>query len=213
MNKVTKIGLLVLLLVVPIFLVIILEKGSSSHFEVKNFPGDKAYLEDENGEIKYIADFKFKDQKGNLFNSDSLKGKVFIADFIFTRCTGICPKMTNQLTRVQEQFANEPDVKLITYTVDPEFDTVSVMNDYAEEHKATYGKWYMLTGTTADIYDLANNSYMVAAAEEGEEQFVHTPKFTLVDRKGRIRGYYDGTKPEDVDKLMVETKIVLQETK
>jgi protein SCO1/2 len=211
MNKVTKIGMLFLLFVVPIFLVIFFEKGSSNEYMVKNFPGDKAYLEDENGEIKRVPEYKLTDQQGKVFSSDQLKGKVYVADFVFTRCTGICPKMTSQLTRVQEKFAEKNDVVLVTYTVDPEYDSVGAMNGYAEEYKAIYGKWYMLTGAKADIYDLANNGYMVAAAEEGEEQFVHTPKFTLVDKKGRIRGYYDGTKPEDVDKLMTEIDVVLQE--
>lgn len=212
MNKFTKIALLFVLLVLPLGFIIFFQKGADSQYVVRNFPGEKAYLEDENGQVRIVPDYNtLTDQEGKKFDSKILKGKVYVADFVFTRCTGICPTMTTQLTRVQEAFADNPEVVLVSYTVDPEYDSDSIFKAYAQHHKAVYGKWYMLTGPKADIYDLANHAYMVAAAEEGEEQFVHTPKFTLIDRKGRIRGYYDGTKPEDVDKLILEIKVVLQE--
>ena len=162
----------------------------------------------------------------SLFNQDSVvvtesifKNKIHIANFIFTTCGTICPKMSNEMMRVQHAFEKDTDVVIVSYTVDPEHDTPSVLKEYALNHKAINNKWFFLTGDKKTIYDLARNSYYLVAGEGdgGQEDFIHSEMFTLIDKQGRIRGgkdkkgvllTYDGTNILDVNRLIEDVNML-----
>ena len=164
-----------------------------------------------------MPDFRLTNQEGQTFSGTNLKGKVFVADFFFTRCPGMCKKMSSQMTRVQERYLNNPHVQIVSFSVDPEHDTVPALQNYAGIYGIRPDKWQLLTGEKAQIYKLAKYGYFVTAKENDpeatniEDQFVHTDKFVLVDKEGQIRGYYDGTNRKDVDRLITEISILLQE--
>lgn len=159
-----------------------------------------------------IPEFNLIDHHGEEINLDKLKGNVWIADFFFTSCAGICPRMTEQMTRVQEAFKNNPRVKLVSFTVDPETDSVWVLSMYAKGWGAIDGKWFFVTGEKKKIYDLARRGFKLPVEEGdgGPGDFIHSDRFVLVDAKGRIRGYYGGTDPEEVDKLIKDVKLILK---
>lgn len=155
-----------------------------------------------------IGEFSFLDQEGDTVTKKDVEGKIYVTDYFFTTCPTICPKMTAQLERVQERFKDDPDFLILSHTVHPENDTVEVMARYAKRHGAIPKKWFFLTGEKEALYKLARQSYFVLKpAEVGEpgdagSDFIHTNNFVLIDQKGRIRGYYDGTSPKEVDQLM-----------
>ena len=213
MKKYIKTGLLAALLVVPVFVALLLNTFGKNHYELHRLPGGEKYLKDEQGNIKTLPAFSLTDQQGKPFTEKALQGKVVIADFFFSRCQGICPKMSSQLTRVQETFDKNPDVVLVSHTVDPEYDSVKILNNYAEEFGAHYGKWYLLTGPKPDLYNLARYGYFlpVGKGDGGEADFIHSEKVVLLDKKGRIRGFYNGTDALQVDTLIIETRVLLQE--
>jgi len=160
-----------------------------------------------------VPEFSLIDHHGQEINLEKLKGSVFVADFFFTSCAGICPRMTEQMTRVQEAFKDEQRVKLVSFTVDPERDSVWVLSEYAKGWGAIDGKWFFITGEKKKIYELARKGFKLPVEEDdgGPNDFIHSDRFVLVDSKGRIRGYYSGTDPEDVDKLIRDVKLVLRE--
>ncbi|MES2388479.1 MAG: SCO family protein [Bacteroidota bacterium] len=213
MRKSIKTGILVAVLLVPVFLVFGLKFFGRNHYELRRMPNKEKFLTGEDGSIKSIPAFSLTDQDGKTFTQEQLKGKVVIADFIFSRCETICPKMTHELTRLQETFAGNKDVIIISHTVDPEFDSAAVLNSYAAQYGAKYGQWYFLTGPKPVIYGLARDGYFlpVGKGDGGETDFIHSDKVVLADKKGRIRGFYNGTDPVMVDTLILETRILLQE--
>lgn len=160
-----------------------------------------------------IADFTLYNQDGKTIRLDHLRGKIYVADFFFTTCGNMCPKMTSQMERLNEEFANDDDFMLVSHSVTPEIDSIPVLKAYAIEHNAVAPKWHLLTGKKEDIYKLARQSYFSVKDQwKGDlGDFIHTENFVLVDKEGRIRGYYDGTDPADVDKLMTEVAILKKE--
>ncbi|MBT9146180.1 MAG: SCO1 protein [candidate division WS2 bacterium] len=215
-KKILSTGVLVILLVLPVLFIVILNTGEN-HYEVANFPDENGkrdkYLKNMDGTIHILPDFSFTDQEGKTVGLKDVKGKIIIADYIFTRCQTICPKMTTQLERVQAAFIDNPDVVMLSHTVDPAFDSSNVLKRYAAEHGAQYGKWYFLTGDKQKLYSHAANGYKIVAREEAEgpEAFVHSEKVVLLDKLGRIRGFYDGTDSAKIDTLILETKVLLKE--
>lgn len=162
-----------------------------------------------------ITDFRLTDQRGKVLTLDSLKGKIILADFFFTTCGSICPKMSTQMVRVQEEFRREPRLMLLSHSVTPERDSVPVLQAYGEQYGVDPAHWLLLTGDRSQIYRLARRSYF-AATDEGDggpDDFVHTENFVLVDPQHRIRGFYDGTSEEDVDRAIGDIKVLLRETK
>lgn len=156
-----------------------------------------------------ISDFSFRNQLGDTISKSDLEGKIFVTDFFFTTCAGICPKMTSQLARVQSEFKDDPNFKILSHTVNPSVDTVETMFKYAGRFKANPEQWWFLTGSKHDLYVMARKSYLVVPDEHdpdfdhgGESDFLHTENFALIDPDGRIRGMYDGTKPDEVDELI-----------
>jgi protein SCO1 len=150
-----------------------------------------------------IGDFSFTNQLGEEITKADVSGKIYVADFFFTTCGGICPKMTAQLQRLQTEFADDPDFVILSHTVNPSYDSVQVMKAYAERFEANPVKWWFLTGSKEELYKMARKSYLVVpdvadtSFNHGDESdFIHTENFVLVDPDGRIRGIYDGTDPD-----------------
>lgn len=160
-----------------------------------------------------IMDFQLTDQRGLPFTLDSADGRIIVADFFFTTCPTICPKMTDQMARVQEAYRNEDRLMLLSHTVTPEIDSVAVLAAYAAEKGADPARWRFLTGPRQVIYALARRSYF-ACLDEGDggmQDFVHTENFVLVDPQHRLRGFYDGTDHKDVDRLIGDIRKLLRE--
>ncbi len=159
-----------------------------------------------------ISDFKLINQNGDTITQDDYPD-IYVADFIFTTCVGICPIMTQHMVQIQEVLKDEPRVKLLSHSVTPEIDSVAQLKKYALQKGVNDSKWNLVTGDRKQIYDLARKSYMVAVdlPEEQAYGMIHTENFVLVDSKKRIRGMYDGTSPDDIARLLEEIEILKKE--
>ena len=166
-------------------------------------------------ELGAVPEFTLMDQRGRGFSESHLRGKVWIADFIFTRCAGPCPLMTQQLMNIAQDLAAEPDIRFVSFSVDPDYDTPKVLGEYADKFLADANRWFFLTGTRTWIYDLAIKHFHLAAgglAEEGSGHILHSTKFVLVDHALKIRGYYDSLVPEQLQRLRADAKKLAAET-
>lgn len=162
-----------------------------------------------------IADFSFTNQNGKTITQKDYEGKIYVADFFFTTCGSICPIMTTNMIDVQKAFANNPKVMILSHTVTPEIDSVPVLKKYALEKGVIDSKWNLVTGDKKDIYSMARKSYLAVKLGKPEELYdmVHTENFVLVDAERRVRGFYDGTKKEEVKKLIEDIQWLLTEDK
>ena len=151
-----------------------------------------------------IADFSFTNQNGKTITQKDYEDKIYVADFFFTTCGSICPKMTTNLSDIQKAFANNPKVKLLSFTVFPETDSVPVLKAYAKKNQVNDAKWNLVTGDKKEIYTLARKSYLAVKLGKPSELYdmVHTENFILVDTKKRVRGFYDGTNKDDIKRLI-----------
>jgi len=151
-----------------------------------------------------IDDFSFINQNGKIITQKDYEGKIYVADFFFTTCGSICPKMTTNLVEVQKVFINNPKVMLLSHTVFPETDNVAVLKEYAIKNGVIDSKWNLVTGDKKQIYSMARKSYLAVKLGKPNELYdmVHTENFVLVDSKRRVRGFYDGTKKEDIERLI-----------
>ena len=142
-----------------------------------------------------IADFKFTNQNGKTITQEDYKGKIYVADFFFTTCPTICPIMTDNMVWLQDKIKNMPDVLILSHSVTPDIDSVPVLKKYAVEKGVLDNKWNLVTGNKKDIYYIARKSYLAVETGKPDELYdmVHTENFVLIDKKGRIRGFYDGT--------------------
>ena len=157
-----------------------------------------------------IPNFSLVNQLGDTISQDTFKDKIYIADFFFTTCLTICPIMTGHMVAIQEAIKDQEDVLLLSHSVTPERDSVSVLYQYGIEKGVNPKKWHLVTGPKKDIYDLARKSYLVAKDEGGSGPFdlVHTENFVLIDKQKRIRGYYDGTDPAAIETLLEDLKVL-----
>ncbi len=155
-----------------------------------------------------IAPFEFVDQDSATITNATFKDKIYVADFFFTSCRTICPIMKTQMLRVYEATADMPDVLILSHTIDPEYDTVALLHDFAKRLGVESKRWHFVTGKKDSIYKIAQTSYFATAMEDKTEPdgFIHSGAFLLIDKKGRIRGKYDGTKENDVDRLVEDIK-------
>ena len=160
-----------------------------------------------------IRDFSFTDQNGEEVTQETFKDKIYVADFFFTTCPTICPIMKTQMLRVYEKYKDNPDVLLLSHTIDPKHDSVEVLHEFAERLGVNTGSWHFVTGDEAEIYDIGQNSYMVTARDDPDEPggYLHSGAFLLIDKERRIRGIYDGTNKEKVDDLMKDMDKLLKE--
>lgn len=213
MRFIAKAGILVSILAIPVFVFLFLKLYGKNHYKIPVYFATDSTLVNGNYQITEahtIPEFEFINQDNLIFGSDDLKGNIYIADFFFTSCPTICPKMTTQLARVQEAFAKYPEVKIVSFTVDPKADSVSVLKKYALDFRADSSKWSFLTGNKEDIYTLAQKGFFVSAMEdETLPEFIHSEKLILVDKSGWVRGYYDGTDRTDVERLIREVQVLL----
>jgi protein SCO1/2 len=153
-----------------------------------------------------IADFAFTNQNGKIITQKDYENTIYVADFFFTTCPTICPKMTDNMVWLQNQLKTNPEIKLLSFSVTPDIDTPQVLNKYAIEKGVDDSRWNLVTGDKKDIYYLARKSYLAVKTGKPEELYdmVHTENFILVDKNKRIRGFYDGTnldQPTDDPKI------------
>ena len=158
-----------------------------------------------------IAPFGFINQNGDTVTDAAVNGKIWVADFFFTSCPTICPKMKTEMLRVWESFKAENRVQILSHTIDPEYDTQEVLKDFADRLEINGNRWHFLTGSKDSIYAMAER-YMISAEEDPSAPggFVHSGAFVLLDGERRIRGYYDGTNPQAVDTLMADMRFLLK---
>jgi protein SCO1/2 len=233
MKRFGKAGILIMTLVVPALIFLFLKFFGQNHFvlpryipmidSATNEPVMKNVLKPKYGQpeldtvFRTIPHFSFIDQNNKVFNQEKTKGKIYVANFIFTRCGLICPKVTNQLARVQDAFLDKNDVLFVSHTVDPKYDTPEILKKYALKNDAIDGKWYFVTGDKGELYKTALKGYFIPVSDASvynkaitnpDEAFIHSEKMILVDKEGVIRGFYDGTDSKEIDRLMVEIKIL-----
>ena len=160
-----------------------------------------------------IADFALLNQYGDTITQKSFDDKIYITDFFFTTCQTICPIMTNHMEQIQQEFKDDKEVMLLSHSVTPEIDDVPVMYEYAKKHNAIKNKWHLVTGDKKEIYDLARKSYFTTKTDGdgGKYDMIHTENFVLVDKDKRIRGIYDGTDPEEIEKAISDIKTLKKE--
>lgn len=162
-----------------------------------------------------IPPFDFIDRHGQPFTDKDVEGKIIIADFFFTRCTTICPRMSINMQQLQLKLNDDAfkDVVFLSHTVDPEHDTPEVLDAYAKKLQADPKRWKFLTGNAPDIYRMGNTGYLLSALEDSTnaERFVHDGRFVLVDKQKHIRGYYDGTEASGMNALAADLKMLLKE--
>jgi len=165
-------------------------------------------------QIHRIPQFKFKNQEGEMISNKTVEGKIYIANFFFTSCRGICPKMTSNMYVLQEAFKLDTTILFLSHSVTPESDSVSILKKYAIENKVNSKQWHLLTGPTKEIYDLAKKQYFagdtIGYYQTGNE-FLHTENFILVDQKQRIRGVYNGTLLIEIDRIKEDIAILKKE--
>lgn len=159
-----------------------------------------------------IGSFELINQNGEVMTDQDFENKIYVADFFFTTCPGICKAMAKQMYRVQEAFSDHENFAILSHTVQPDVDTPEVLYEYAKLQEAKEGQWYFVTGDEMEIFDLARKSYFAATLEPGhdETEMVHTENFVLVDKEKRIRGIYDGTSFEDIDRLIEDIEILFK---
>ncbi len=157
-----------------------------------------------------IPEFALLDQDSNLISSEVTEGNIYVADFFFTSCPTICPKMKRNMFRLYQDLEGEDQVIFLSHSIDPKRDSVPKLKKYAESLEVSSRRWHFMTGEKDELYDLAK-AYMVSAAEDPKAPggYIHSGAFILIDQKGRIRGYYDGTLPEDTELLKNDIKKLL----
>jgi protein SCO1 len=162
----------------------------------------------------HIGDFSLLNQDNQIITEKNIEGKIHVANFIFTSCVSICPKMTNLMKRVDQTFQHDDDVKILSYSVTPWIDSVETLHRYADEKGINSRNWHLLTGSRSKIYELARRSYF---AEEDlgftrdSTEFLHTEHFLLVDRNKRIRGIYNGTLQLEINQLIEDIRALKEE--
>ncbi|HOZ87749.1 MAG TPA: SCO family protein [Bacteroidia bacterium] len=161
----------------------------------------------------FVPAFQFTDQYNETVTEQTVNDKIYVTEYFFTTCQSICPVMNNYLEKIYVEFKNSPEFLILSHTVDPETDSVSVLMDYAKQQGVTDKKWLFLTGTKQDLYNLARKGYLLNAEEGngGPDDFIHTQNFALIDKERHIRGFYDGTDSVEINRLIQEIKILQKE--
>jgi len=165
--------------------------------------------------ISYVQPFSFFDQDGNRFTDKNVSGKVFVAEYFFTTCKGICPKLNNHMRMVYDRFKNEPDFLILSHTCNPETDSASRLKQYADSMKVSTNRWVFLTGRKDSLYNQARVSYRIDDPKNNlttlEDDFLHTQYFALVNKKGEVKKIYDGLKQSEVEEMMGDINRLLKE--
>ncbi len=159
--------------------------------------------------LTQLPDFQLIERNGQKLGLADLRGKVWIADFIFTRCPGPCPRMSSRMTSLQRDLSGNEGFRLVSITVDPDFDTQNVLAKYAAQYQAEEGRWFFLTGDKTAIHHLAKSGFLVGGVDDVT---LHTTRFVLIDRQGRVRGYYSSSDEDELQKLRNDARALLRET-
>ncbi len=167
--------------------------------------------------LTYVQDFSFIDQDGKTITQNEVAGKVYLAEYFFTTCKGICPRMNENMKTIYDKFSHEPGFAIMSHTCMPETDSVPLLKQY--EKKILDGEsntnWHFVTGVKDSLYKMARQSYLLDNEKNNSgniaDQFIHTQFFALVDKQKRVRGIYDGLKPEELEKLVADIKDLLKE--
>ena len=204
-----------------IFILFVLMVGCNevkNAFELPVMGVPEVVEREENGQIVYdtiphqIAPFQFVDQDSTVITEATFADKIYVADFFFTSCPTICPIMKQQMLRVYEKYKDNPQVAILSHTIDPEYDNVQVLHDFAERLGVESSTWHFVTGDKEAIYMLAETSYFSVANEDSEAEggYIHSGAFLLVDKECRIRGVYDGTIEAQVNVLLKDIDRLLK---
>ncbi len=200
------------LVLIPVIFVswFFLKKKENAPIRYLAYFGPKNALKVNDTTYHYIPDFEFTNQYNQKVNQETVKNKIYVTEYFFTTCQSICPIMNTNLEKVYNEFKNDSDFLILSHTVDPENDSVLVLKEYAIKHGVTDSKWLFLTGNKSDLYKLARKGYLLNAEEgKGDEtDFIHTQNFTLIDKEGHIRGFYDGTDSLEIVRLIQEIKLL-----
>jgi protein SCO1/2 len=168
-----------------------------------------------NDTISVVQPFEFLNQDGQRVTDKDMEGKVYVAEFFFTTCPGICPRMNNNMRTVYDRFKDEKDFRILSYTCDPERDSVAQLKKYSDSMKVNTTKWVFLTGRKDSLYALARNSYTIDDPANNvssiDDQFLHSQLWALVNKKGEVKKIYDGLKPSEVGEMMKQIKKLLKE--
>jgi len=165
--------------------------------------------------LSQVQPFSFTNQDGKTITNRDVDGKVYVAEYFFTTCKGICPKMNNNLKTVYEKFKSDPDFRILSHSVDPETDSVGRMKRYADSMQTDSKTWYFLTGGRESLYHAARVSYLLDDPKNDkgnvDEQFIHTQFFAVVDKNGQVRKIYDGLKKDEIKTLQEDIRLLLKE--
>tara|TARA_R110001632_G_scaffold87705_3_gene190208 strand:+ start:533 stop:1192 length:660 start_codon:yes stop_codon:yes gene_type:complete len=161
-----------------------------------------------------VADFELINQNGKTITQDDYKNKIYVTDFFFAKCPTICPIMTANLGKIQDRFIDKDEIMLLSISVTPIIDSVAVLHLYAKDKGVIDHKWNVTTGDKKHIYNLARKSYfaVVDEGDGGDQDFIHTPNFILVDTKKQIRGVYDGTNDQEIERLITDINILIKQS-
>lgn len=160
--------------------------------------------------IVAVSNFSFSNQEGAVLNQDFVKNKIWVANYFFTHCPSICPRMSTNMVDLQKQFAKDEDIRFVSFTCDPERDSVSLLKEYANRYHVNPAQWQLATGNKTELYRFARKQLQIVATDGdgGAGDFIHSQNFVLIDKNGFVRGYYDGTDEthiaqliKDIDKL------------
>ncbi len=202
-------------LLFPVVLAISCSSPSEKTSETAELPilGER-YVDDNQDTVYHsISDFAFVNQVGDTIRKEDMAGKIYVADFFFTSCPTICPVMKKEMLRVYEQFKGDPNFRILSHSIDPSHDTQAVLKDYAEKLGVPdAATWNFLTGDQEKIFEIGQTSYLTTTMADDMEPggFLHSGAFLLVDQQGRIRGVYDGTKTDQVDRLLADIPKLLK---
>lgn len=223
LKKYIKTGILLIVLGVPVFVFLFLKFFGENKFDLPHYFPEL----DASGEVKVVKgdtvfvkapDFQLKDKNGEVYSYK--KGEISVVSFFFSRCGTICPITNKNLLRVAENFKSDSLVRILSLTVDPIFDTPQVLNKYALELGANYENWVFLTGDKKYIYDLAIKGFKLPVSDASDydknivdidQTFIHSDKLLLIDKFGHIRGIYEGTNKSEIERLVVEIKVLLKD--
>jgi protein SCO1/2 len=204
-----------LLFSIPFFFVLwfFFSKASQQPLRYLAYFGPKNFSKLKDTSYHTIPSFQFTDQDGEEVDKQSMKDKIYVTEYFFTTCTSICPVMNKNLDKVYATFKEKDDFLILSHTVDPETDSISVLKQYATLHGVNDKKWLFVTGSKQHLYELARKGYLLNAEEGngGPEDFIHTQNFALIDKEHHIRGYYNGTDSIEVSHLIRDIKLLYQE--
>lgn len=201
----------------PIALTLFLWLGGKNNYVKLPIMGPRYGIDEVTGDTIYHkipTNFKFKNQEGETISTASFRGKIHVADVFYTSCPGPCKILSSSMNKVYKDFKDNPDILLVSYSIDPYRDSVSVLKEYAQRFNANSKQWLFLRGDKKTTVELAQKYYFLSTIERtGEQEYDHSEKLVLVDKEGKIRGYYDGMEPEEMKRLSEEIRVLLLEYK